>query len=756
MVSVDSNYFCQWCTIGKLFRISMINLSSHGKRIRIIAGTLPLAFIAFFIFFVTNGQNGAYYNAELLMHERAVNMANSIGSLLSSELSVLDRIGFIYNELVETDKLKPEEGSRMINRIVASHDDITDLSIVDNRGKEIIKKNTETSKKYLFADRSQNIEFLSVKERGYYVGPVFMSQGVPLFLMGRAIFSADGKILRGAVFALLRAETLFNLLKHISEQEKSSAFIVSDKGIIMAHPAFSYASGQKDALHNPLVRLAMAGESVLTQIYDNEVTERVVGSSAPLMLTSDARTRISTGWLVIMETPASVIFAAAMRQRSVVALGLIILLILAEIGLWAILRVMRSPMAAVDRALQEITAGDFTHRLTVSDNDAWKRISAGVNTVADMLAHASHDLDQEHMSVFAERGKLALALSEISDAVITCDKNGVIVLANKSAQDLIGCPADTVAGKHIDEVVRLFENDKPLLVSTYYSQADQNGLMRMGNGNGLRLMTAENHERFVLARIGTLAKKESTYHGGYVLAIHDISRERFLEKVKTDFVLIAAHELRTPLTEVKWAMDMLMGKELGVLSRRQRDFLKRSFESNEHMIQLVDDLLKTATVESAQSHYHKVPCDIKKLVSNIVAIHKKIARQKGIIIAFKKQKTSTPLIPVDQEAIKIAVNNLLENAIAYTPKGGRVTVSVVQTQSALEIHVADTGIGISTEDAERVFLKFFRGKDAMKMTTNGVGLGLYIAKKIVEAHGGTVWVQSQPRKGSTFGVSLPV
>lgn len=216
-----------------------------------------------------------------------------------------------------------------------------------------------------------------------------------------------------------------------------------------------------------------------------------------------------------------------------------------------------------------------------------------------MLARVSYDLGQERMEVAAQRGPLALALSEISDAVIVCDENGKIVLANKPAEELIGYSVDVLIGKHIDDAVRLFENNTPLMVSAYYSQAQANGLVRMGNTDRLRLMTAQNHERLVFARMGALGTKESARHNGYMIALHDMSRERFLEKVKADFVCITAHELRTPLTEVKWAMDILMGKELGSLSRKQKNLVKRSFDSNEHMIQLVDDLLKTATVKSA-------------------------------------------------------------------------------------------------------------------------------------------------------------
>ena len=124
---------------------------------------------------------------------------------------------------------------------------------------------------------------------------------------------------------------------------------------------------------------------------------------------------------------------------------------------------------------------------------------------------------------------------------------------------------------------------------------------------------------------------------------------------------------------------------------------------------------------------------------------------------FKKQRTRMPLISADEAAIKIAVNNVLENAISYTPKGGKITMWLAKSDSFLEVHVADTGIGILPEDAERIFLKFFRGKNAFKVVTEGTGLGLYIAKKIVEAHGGHMSiVESQIGTGSHFSMSIPV
>ncbi len=730
-----------------------MNISPRMRYWGGLTGIILLPLIIFFIFFITSGQNGEYQDRELLAHERTLNLANSLSSILQNKISVLERIGFIYNELSSTNTLA---SSQLVWRVAGLEDDITDIAVVDNRGKEVIRKSIETKTKLALGDRSQNIEFLAVREKGYYIGPMYLSQGKPLFLMGHAISSGDGKGISGAVFALFRADVLLDALKRATEQEGMLAFIVNEKGIVVAHQTFSYVSERKDISYNPAVKSALAGVAVPALVYNNELKENVVGSAVPLMISSDAHAYSTTGWFVIMETPAAIMFATAAHQRSLIVFGLLALAMYAGAGLWIVLYRMRASLGGLNHALKELAAGNLDYRLETSAGHTGKDLSIGVNNLAEKLAAISHDLAQERRGAEAERKKLTLALSEISDAVIACDQKGIIILANKRAEELTGYDMTGAAGKHIDEVVRLFENDKPISVGEYYSEVQEDGLRQMGSVTGLRLITAQNNERLVSARIGALGVKESMDHGGYMLAIHDMSHERFLEKVKADFVAITAHELRTPLTEMKWAMNILMGKELGFLSRRQKNIIKRSSESNEHMIRLVDDLLETAVIESAQFRYAKAPCDIKKIVSDMVDVRKKAAERKGVTLAFKKSKTRMPAIIADEAAIKIVINNLFDNAINYTPKGGKVNISMAKTDLALEIHVADTGIGIPQEDADHVFLKFFRGKAALKIVTDGTGLGLYIAKKIVEAHGGTIWVQSQQGQGSMFGVSIPV
>ena len=653
-----------------------MTMSPRMRNIGNMMGIISLPMVIFFIFFLSNGQNGQYHDEEMLVHEHAINLSKDIGSALASQFSMLDHIGFIYNEVVQDDHLR----NQLIQHFFASHDDVADMAIVDNRGKEVLHKRAiPTNDGIQLVDRSQNIEFLTLKDKGYYLGPVYLSQGKPVFLMGHAIFSTDGKSMRGAIFALLKADVIVNKLKQAATQEGTIAFIVNNKGIVIAHPSFLSIDTAKDVSHNPVVELAIGNNAAPVRIYKNELTEQVVGSGFPLMISLDSHAEIFTNWFVIVETPAVVAFAGAVAGRNTALLIFLILIGCAGAAAVAIDMNMGVAMGALNRALQELNAGNFDYRLHLSNQIQWKQISTGINSLAERLKRISNDLAEEKHTVSVERRKLNLALSEISDAVIARDTQGFSILTNKSAEDMVGYASDTVAGKHVDEVV--------------YS---------------------------------------------------------------ADSVAMTAHELRTPLTEVKWAMSLLMGKELGILSRKQKNILKRSSDSNEYMIRLVDDLLKTAAIETGQLRYDKIPADMKTILDNLVEMQRSIAMRKGILIKFKKSKGRMPLISVDAAAIKIAINNILENAINYTPKGGTITVSLGKTDSSMEVSVVDTGIGMLPEDREQVFVKFFRGKNAIKIVADGTGLGLYVTKKIIEDHGGNVRVESEIGKGSICSIQIPI
>lgn len=229
---------------------------------------------------------------------------------------------------------------------------------------------------------------------------------------------------------------------------------------------------------------------------------------------------------------------------------------------------------------------------------------------------------------------------------------------------------------------------------------------------------------------------------------------RKLDARKSEFVSIVAHQLRTPLSGIKWILNMLISGELGALGIEQKTFLMKGYESNERMISLVDDMLRADRIESGRDHYRFISTDIVGLVDNVLLDIFSEAYSRHIKIEFHKPTEALPTVQVDQEKMRGVLQNILENAIKYTSGHGTVTISLSRDSSSLTLAVADTGIGIPKEEQKYIFNQFFRASNAIKIQTDGSGLGLFIARSIIESHRGTISFESQEGKGTTFYIRL--
>lgn len=244
---------------------------------------------------------------------------------------------------------------------------------------------------------------------------------------------------------------------------------------------------------------------------------------------------------------------------------------------------------------------------------------------------------------------------------------------------------------------------------------------------------------------------------GKVIIFHDIMRERLIEKMKTEFVSVAAHQLRTPLSAVKWILRMIIDGDLGPMPQNQKEFLERTYKSNERMIKLVNDLLNVSRIEEGRFLYNLKSASLDKIIKTAVSNFSSEAAKKGLQLEYKGAKSKLPNIKMDTEKITVAIQNLIENAINYTKTGGiGISVEFLKKDNNILFTIKDTGIGIPQTQQKRVFNRFFRTTNALKTETEGTGLGLFIAKNIIEAHGGKIWFESKERKGSTFFFTLPV
>lgn len=234
-----------------------------------------------------------------------------------------------------------------------------------------------------------------------------------------------------------------------------------------------------------------------------------------------------------------------------------------------------------------------------------------------------------------------------------------------------------------------------------------------------------------------------------------IERLQEIDRVKTEFIALASHQLRTPLTGLRWAIHALLEGQAGTVTSEQRTILTRSLDRAEAMMGLVGELLDVARIEDEGYHLVKEKVNVGEAVELSVDQFKEAASRRDISLVVSVEE-DIPELSLDKNKLNIAIANIIDNAVKYTRPGGSVNVRVYKADTWVVISITDTGIGIPKTDVYRTFSKFFRSSNAIAMHTRGSGLGLYIVDKIIRKHSGTVEVQSEEGKGTTFTIKLPI
>lgn len=358
------------------------------------------------------------------------------------------------------------------------------------------------------------------------------------------------------------------------------------------------------------------------------------------------------------------------------------------------------------------------------------------------LMNILEDVKEEKNKAEEEKNKTLAIITNFADGILLLDKSDKILLINPKAESFFEVNAKDFIGKTISE----FSEESLFwpLVEIFSKKAKEFSREEIKIKEELILETS-------LVPVVREGQKI-----GSLIILHDITREKLIEKMKSEFVSLTAHQLRTPLSAMKWAMRMILDEELGKINKEQRDFLQNNYDSNEKMIHLISDLLNVTRIEEGRFLYKLVLADIEQMAKEIIKSYKESAKKRKIKLEFKKPAQKIPKFMMDADKIKMALENLIDNAVRYNIKGGRVEVSLEKIKDKIEISVKDNGVGIPKNQNPRIFTKFFRGANVIKIDTEGSGLGLYIAKNIVEAHKGKIWFESEINKGTVFYFQIPI
>lgn len=417
---------------------------------------------------------------------------------------------------------------------------------------------------------------------------------------------------------------------------------------------------------------------------------------------------------------------------------LLVILPLAMLPTWWVGRVwarrLTRPFEEIAASARERTRGRLEHSAPVGSRDEIADLGGVVNRMAA-------DLEAQITQVTEDRTRLSAILSSMAEGVLVLDGRGRILLVNAVLERMFGLKAGEAVGRSSVESLRHHALNE--LIKTVLET-------RSGLSREMVLYTPVERTFAVQASVAEPSREDGVCA---VLVFHDITPIRRLERVRKDFVANVSHELRTPLTSIKGYIEALIdgAKDDPVKSP---EFLAIIQKHTHQLDALLSDLLQLSTIESGQYHWKRAPVSISDLIDKAVLLLRPVAEKKGQTIEVLSAD-GTGSIAGDAEKLTEVLVNLIDNAVKYTPEGGRITLEVRPGKMALEIAVADTGIGIPSDQIPRIFERFYRVDRARSREMGGTGLGLAIVKHIVEAHGGKVSVESRVGKGSRFTVSLP-
>jgi|SRR3989339_70853 len=354
------------------------------------------------------------------------------------------------------------------------------------------------------------------------------------------------------------------------------------------------------------------------------------------------------------------------------------------------------------------------------------------------------------------RSKTEAILTSIGNGLVVVDKEGKIDYINQSFEEMMGWKTQEIVGKSMVQVVpREDVNGVEVLFKERILTQVLAGQKFVADLANPFYYIRKDKSRFPVSSIVSpvILNKKIV---GAVEVFRDITKEKEIDKAKTEFVSLASHQLRTPLSTVNWYSEMLLTGDVGEVTTEQKKYLEEIYNGNQRMVELVNTLLDVSRIELGTLVVESKPTNIVKLTQNVINEQKLQIIEKKIKLS-PSFEDNIPLITADPKLLRMVIQNLLSNAIKYTPDGGKIRASLsLDEKKNVILKISDTGYGIPANQQDKIFSKLFRADNVIGKDTEGTGLGLYIAKSIVEQVGGKLWFESEENQGATFYVALPL
>lgn len=529
-------------------------------------------------------------------------------------------------------------------------------------------------------------------------------------------------------------DRLSRIINDYNNDSISEIIVVDNKDIIRAVSSLNDRSRIGQRVNNNDVKQVTSTGRQLTKIVNDN------GGNYMIQITplGGGNGSTSTVGAVYVRASMQTVFQDLRNTSMMFLLASLIAAILGAILALVISRAITRPIEEMKSQALSIADGDYSSQVKIYSNDELGQLGEAFNTLSVRIERSQEESE-------SERRRLDSVLSHMTDGVIATDRHGNVTIVNQMALNFLNVKEDEVVNKPIAEVLGIDESSQDLI-------SNQKEIVVTVN--------AGTQDEMILHASFSLIKRVTGFVSGSVCVLHDVTEQLKNENSQKQFVSNVSHELRTPLTSLRAYIDALSEgawKDPEIAPK----FLEVTQEETERMIRMINDLLSLSRMDRGVSRMDLEWVNLNDFVAHIlnrfdmiVKNDKKKGEKKKYTI--KRELCKQALwVEIDTDKMMQVVDNIINNAIKYSPDGGVITVKLVQKQDRVILSISDQGLGIPRKDLNKIFDRFYRVDKARSRAQGGTGLGLAIAKEIVEAHQGKIWAESSEGKGSTFYISLP-
>ena len=544
---------------------------------------------------------------------------------------------------------------------------------------------------------------------------------------------------------------LYDQLDELYEQELAQLIASGNAAQAQRWIAVQEASNQQFSTYTePGYELRAryeAGEATMDEIIDYVLSRSGTESYQEI---SDTIGEIEAAELANLAQRVESIERGVTTIRWVLVLGVLIVLGFGLVLGRTIISHITTPIKRVAGAAQDIAAGNLDRRIGLRRGDELGELAGSFDLMASRVQHLIEERDESLREIQQQQDVLRAVMDSVPVGIILVGLDGTVQLTNQPMDDLLNTDASRLIGLDPDAVTALLLTDttnQPALINEMGAHTPNSDLASVT----IYEVPSPVHRIFEVHAAPVIA--ESGNRLGRIFTVRDVTREREVDRMKTEFVSMVAHELRTPLTSIKGFVDLLRDGDAGELTDEQLEFLTIVATNTDRLVAMINDLLDISRIESGKVELVRTQVDLGQSIRNVATT---LRPQ----IEAKHQRLTLDLpdnlvVSADADRVAQILTNLLSNASKFTPPDHDITIVAEPLPDAVRVDVTDTGIGLSRADQAKLFSRFYRSTNQAARQTEGTGLGLAITRSLVELHGGTISVRSAPGRGSTFSFTLP-